>query len=220
MKNLLIRNIKLRKWTIVIYAVLLLISPLQLIIENHSLLTRILYSLVAMILLFVSVLDSRHVFRLNSKLGHSNAYDFFGSLPVSKKDMLNANYVTLILFTLIGAGILSLFHIPNSNFAASGISIDVTLPYSYIAINFFAIPIAFKKYSEQKSENISYLMYLLVMLLIIPIVAVLITLAVLLIFKIKLTALDYFEPVFNYGFLGLSIIFLIANYFIQYKKVN
>lgn len=145
---------------------------------------------------------------------------FFGSLPVSKKDMLNANYVTLILFTLIGAGILSLFHIPNSNFAASGISIDVTLPYSYIAINFFAIPIAFKKYSEQKSENISYLMYLLVMLLIIPIVAVLITLAVLLIFKIKLTALDYFEPVFNYGFLGLSIIFLIANYFIQYKKVN
>ena len=204
MKNLLIRNIKLRKWTIVIYAVLLLISPLQLIIENHSLLTRILYSLVAMILLFVSVLDSGHVFRLNSKLGHSNAYDFFGSLPVSKKDMLNANYVTLILFTLIGAGILSLF----------------TLPYSYIAINFFAIPIAFKKYSEQKSENISYLMYLLVMLLIIPIVAVLITLAVLLIFKIKLTALDYFEPVFNYGFLGLSIIFLIANYFIQYKKVN
>ena len=57
-------------------------------------------------------------------------------------------------------------------------------------------------------------------LFIIPIVAVLITLAVLLIFKIKLTALDYFEPVFNYGFLGLSIIFLIANYFIQYKKVN
>lgn len=109
MKNLLIRNIKLRKWAIVIYAVLLLISPLQLIIENHSLLTRILYSLVAMILLFVSVLDSGHVFRLNSKLGHSNAYDFFGSLPVSKKDMLNANYVTLILFTLIGAGILSLF---------------------------------------------------------------------------------------------------------------
>lgn len=111
-------------------------------------------------------------------------------------------------------------HIPNSNFAASGISIDVTLPYSYIAINFFAIPIAFKKYSEQKSENISYLMYLLVMSLIIPIVAVLITLAVLLIFKIKLTALDYFEPVFNYGFLGLSIIFLIANFFIHYKKVN
>ena len=164
MKNLLIRNIKLRKWTIVIYAVLLLISPLQLIIENHSLLTRILYSLVAMILLFVSVLDSGHVFRLNSKLGHSNAYDFFGSLPVSKKDMLNANYVTLILFTLIWAGILSLSHIPNSNFAASGISIDVTLPYSYIAINFFAIPIAFKKYSEQKSENISYLMYLLCLL--------------------------------------------------------
>ncbi|RIP09274.1 hypothetical protein BUZ14_18450, partial [Staphylococcus gallinarum] len=147
----------------------------------------------------------------------SNAYDFFGSLPVSKKDMLNANYVTLILFTLIGAGILSLSHIPNSNFAASGISIDVTLPYSYIAINFFAIPIAFNNYSEQKSENISYLMYLLVMLFIIPIVAVRITLAVLLIFKIKLTALDYFEPVFNYGFLGLSIIFLIANYFIQYK---
>ncbi|PHK49486.1 phenol-soluble modulin export ABC transporter permease subunit PmtB [Staphylococcus edaphicus] len=220
MKNLLIRNVKLRKWTIVIYAILLLISPLQLVIENNSIITKVMYSLVAMILLFVSVLDSGHTFRLNSKLGHAKAYDFFGSLPVSKKEMLNANYITLILFTLIGAGILSLFNVPNSNVAASDINIDITLPYSYIAINFFAIPIAFKKYSEQKSENISYLMYLLVMLLIIPIIAVLVTLAVLMLFNIKLTMLDYFEPVFNYGFLALSIIFLITNYIIQYKKVN
>ncbi|MGO2077929.1 MAG: phenol-soluble modulin export ABC transporter permease subunit PmtB, partial [Staphylococcus equorum] len=78
MKNLLIRNLKLRKWTIVIYAMLLLFSPLQLIIIPNSIFTNALYSAVAMILLFVSILDSGHVFRFNSKLGHRMAYDFFG----------------------------------------------------------------------------------------------------------------------------------------------
>ncbi|WP_436861187.1 phenol-soluble modulin export ABC transporter permease subunit PmtB [Staphylococcus caeli] len=219
MKHLLIRNIKLRKWTIIIYIFLLLISPLQLIIENNSIYTKVIYSTVAMLLLFVSVLDSGHVFRLNAKLGHPMAYDFFGSLPVSKRDMLNANYVTMIIFTLVGAAILSLFNIPNSNVAASEINFNLTLPYSYIAINFFAIPIAFKRYSEQKTEYISYLMYLLAMLILIPIVAVLMALAVVSIFKVQLTILDYVEPAFNYGFLALSIIFLAMNYWIQFKRL-
>ncbi|NQD99418.1 hypothetical protein HP420_11560, partial [Staphylococcus xylosus] len=47
MKNLLIRNIKLRKWTIIIYSMLLLFSPLQLVIGNDTLLTKSIYSVIA-----------------------------------------------------------------------------------------------------------------------------------------------------------------------------
>ena len=220
MKNLLIRNIKLRKWTIIIYSMLLLLSPLQLVIGNDTLLTKSIYSAVAMILLFISIVDSGHAFRFNSKLGHKMSYDFFASLPVSKKALLNANYVTVIMFTLIGAAILSLYNIPDSNVSADQLNLNVMVPYSYITINFFDIPIAFKRYIEQKSEYISYLIYLLTMFIIIPVFVILVAVGLIAVFNFNLRQMDYLETMFNYGFLVMSILFFIANYFIQYKKVN
>ncbi|MDN5638860.1 MAG: ABC-2 transporter permease, partial [Staphylococcus equorum] len=186
MKNLLIRNLKLRKWTIVIYAMLLLFSPLQLIIIPNSIFTNALYSAVAMILLFVSILDSGHVFRFNSKLGHRMAYDFFGSLPVSKKSLLNANYLTVVIFTLVGAAILSLYTMPNSHVSTSNIDFNISMPFSYIAVNFFAVPIAFKKYTEQKSDYISYIIYLLAMVILIPVIIVLLVVGICTLFNYSL----------------------------------
>ncbi|MDG0844319.1 ABC-2 transporter permease [Staphylococcus equorum] len=220
MKNLLIRNLKLRKWTIIIYAILLLFSPLQLIIIPNSIFTNALYSAVAMILLFISILDSGHVFRFNSKLGHRIAYEFFGSLPVSKKALLNANYLTVIVFTLIGAVILSLYTMPNSNVSSSDININISMPFSYIAVNFFAVPIAFKKFTEQKADYISYLIYILTMVILIPVIVVLFVVGICTLFNYSLGILNYFETIFNYGFLTLSIILFIANYIIQYKKLT
>ena len=60
MKNLLIRNLKLRKWTIVLYAVLLIVSPLQLILNHDTLINKVLYSALVMVLVVISVLDSGH----------------------------------------------------------------------------------------------------------------------------------------------------------------
>ncbi|KRG08815.1 phenol-soluble modulin export ABC transporter permease subunit PmtB [Staphylococcus sp. NAM3COL9] len=219
MKNLLIRNLKLRKWTIVIYAILLLFSPLQLITIPNSILTNALYSAVAMILLFVSILDSGHVFRFNSKLGHRMAYDFFGSLPVSKRSLLNANYLTVIIFTLLGAAVLSLYTMPNSNISTSNINFNISMPFSYIAVNFFAVPIAFKKYTEQKADYISYLIYLLTMVILIPVIIVLLVVGICTLFNYSLGILNYFETIFNYGFLTLSIFCFVASYMIQYKKI-
>ncbi|MEB7675315.1 phenol-soluble modulin export ABC transporter permease subunit PmtB [Staphylococcus equorum] len=219
MKNLLIRNLKLRKWTIVIYAMLLLLSPLQLIIIPNSIFTNALYSAVAMILLFVSILDSGHVFRFNSKLGHRMAYDFFGSLPVSKKSLLNANYLTVIIFTLVGAAILSFYTMPNSHVSTSNIDFNISMPFSYIAVNFFAVPIAFKKYTEQKSDYISYIIYLLTMVILIPVIIVLLVVGICTLFNYSLGILNYFETIFNYGFLTLSIFCFVASYIIQYKKL-
>ncbi|MDH9162330.1 MULTISPECIES: phenol-soluble modulin export ABC transporter permease subunit PmtB [Staphylococcus] len=220
MKNLLIRNFKLRKWTIILYAILLIISPLQLVIDNNNTFTQTLYASVAMILLFVSLLDSGHVFRFYSKLGHKHTYDFFGSLPVSKKALLNANYLTILIFTIVGASILSLYNMPNSDIAKNTINISFTLPFSYITLNFLAVPIAFKRYTEQKSEYISFLTYLLVMLILIPFAIVLILIGISELYDYHFVNSNYFENSLNYGFLAVSIIFFVSNYFIQYNKLN
>ncbi|MFQ3790991.1 phenol-soluble modulin export ABC transporter permease subunit PmtB [Staphylococcus nepalensis] len=220
MKNLLIRNLKLRKWTIAIYTVLLVASPLQLVLGYHTNLAKVLYSTLGMILVAISVLDSGHVFRFNSKLGHKHAYHFFASLPVSKLSLLNANYLTVIIFTLIGAGILSLYGATNNDFSKDAININFTLPFSYIAINLFAIPIGFKKYTEQKSEYISFIPYILGMLIFIPFLIAIMIIGYSLLFNYNFEHFKYFKDSFNYGFLALSIIFFVINYIIQYRKLT
>ncbi|MCD8918758.1 phenol-soluble modulin export ABC transporter permease subunit PmtB [Staphylococcus gallinarum] len=220
MKNLIIRNFKLRKKTIVLYSLLLIFAPIQLLINNDLLIIRILSSIVAMIILFVSLLDSGHAFRFHSRLGHKQSLDFFGSLPVSKKALLDSTYITILLFTLIGAGILSLYNIPSSTVSKTGISYSITLPFSYIAINLFAVPIAFKRNLEQKSENISYLVYLLIMILFIPFLMILIAVGIQSLIGHQPIFLNYLELLYKYGFLIISIIFFISNYFIQYKKIS
>ncbi|MCG7339909.1 ABC-2 transporter permease [Staphylococcus sp. ACRSN] len=220
MKNLLIRNCKLRKKTIILYSFLLIFAPIQLLINNDLLIIRILSSIVALVILFVSLLDSGHAFRFHSRLGHKRAFDFFGSLPISKKDLLNSHYLTILMFTLIGAGILSLYNIPNSTVTKTGISYSITLPFSYIAINLFAVPIAFKRNLEQKSENISYLVYLLVMILFIPFLMILIAIGIQFLIGHEQIYMDYLSILYKYGFLIISIIFFIGNYFIQYKKIS
>lgn len=220
MKNLLIRNFKLRKKTIILYSLLLIFAPIQLLINNDLLIIKILSTIVAMVILFVSLLDSGHAFRFHSRLGHKQALDFFGSLPVSKKALLDSTYITVLLFTFIGAGILSLYNIPNSTVSKTGISYDITLPLSYIAINLFAVPIAFKRNLEQKSENISYIVYLLIMLLFIPFLIVFIVAGIHHFVGLQPIFMDYLEVFYNYGFLIISIIFFISNYFIQYKKIS
>src|SRR5699024_8645287 len=132
MKNLLIRNLKLRKCTIAIYIFLLFASPFQMVLDYHTYSAEASFSTLSMILVVISVLDSGHVIRFNSKLGHKHAYHFFASLPVSKLSLLNANYLTVIIFTLIGAGILSLYGATNNDFSKDAININFTLPFSYI----------------------------------------------------------------------------------------
>jgi len=220
MKNLLIRNLKLRKWTIVLYAVLLIVSPLQLILNHDTLINKVLYSALVMVLVVISVLDSGHVFRFNKKLGHKQAYDFFASLPVSKLSLLNANYITVLVFTLVGAGILSLYGISNDNYSSNTININFTLPFSYIAINLFAIPLGFKRFIEQKAEYISFIPYVLGMLIFLPFIIAIIIIGCSLLFDYDFEHLRYFKDFFNYGFLLLSVVFLGVNYIIQYKKLS
>ncbi|ORN66603.1 phenol-soluble modulin export ABC transporter permease subunit PmtB, partial [Staphylococcus aureus] len=60
-------------------------------------------------ILIIWILDAGHLFRLNRRLGGNDSYYFYMSLPVSKKQLLNANYITCIVLTLIGTLVISLY---------------------------------------------------------------------------------------------------------------
>ena len=51
--------------------------------------------------MIISIFDAGHMFRVHKRLGGQQAYIYFASLPVSKKDMLRANYLTCLLLTLL-----------------------------------------------------------------------------------------------------------------------
>lgn len=108
MKQLLIRNFKLRRWTLLIYVLLLLFFPIFNLLNKYELPHSIISGSIGLILTIICLVDAGHLFRVNRRLGGTNSYYFFGSLPVSKKDLLNANYITCVVLTLLGALIISL----------------------------------------------------------------------------------------------------------------
>lgn len=109
MKQLMIRNLKLRSWTLIIYALLLLFFPIYHLLNKDKPLYSIISGPIGLILTMICLIDIGHLFRVNRRLGGSSSYYFFYSLPVSKRDLLNANYMTCILLTFIGALIISLY---------------------------------------------------------------------------------------------------------------
>ena len=84
MKQLLIRNIKLRRWTLLIYGLLLLFFPFYHLIDKHHLVFSVISGPMGVILTIICLVDAGHLFRINRRLGGSQSYLFFGSLPVSK----------------------------------------------------------------------------------------------------------------------------------------
>lgn len=102
MKQLLIRNIKLRYWTLILYIALIGFYPIySFLMKPNPLMNSVMAIPLGLILMIISILDAGHLFRFHRRLGGNRANLFFGSLPVSKKDMLNANYLTCIFFTLL-----------------------------------------------------------------------------------------------------------------------
>src|SRR5699024_3717708 len=99
----------------------------------------------------------------NKKLAHTQSYVFFASLPVSKLSLLNANYITVLVFTLVGAGILSLYGISNDNYSSNTININFTLPFSFIFINLFSIIFFFMIFIYQMVEYIYIFSYVMIL---------------------------------------------------------
>ena len=141
MKQLMIRNLKLRSWTLIIYALLLLFFPIYHLLNKDTPLYSIISGPIGLILTMICLIDIGHLFRVNRRLGGSSSYYFFYSLPVSKRDLLNANYMTCILLTFIGALIISLYgYNTDIPYIAYIVGIMVVLPFTlsviFILINY------------------------------------------------------------------------------------
>ncbi|MGV3111775.1 phenol-soluble modulin export ABC transporter permease subunit PmtB [Staphylococcus pettenkoferi] len=225
MKQLLLRNIKLRKTTLIIYVLLIAISPLQCLIPTGSILGNWLTGILATILIVIVIKDSAHLFRFNNKLG-KDSYYYQASLPVSKFSLLNANLLTMLIFTIIGSLILLVYQPTVSTSDAEMGTINWIT--TYITINFITIPIAFKRYTEVKSDKVNYLTYIITMNFILPLLLIIIILIVGFVFidtgLISENDADYFveksEPYFDITPVIISTIWLLINYYIQSKKVR
>lgn len=218
MKQLLIRNLKLRRWTLLIYGLLLIFFPFYHLIDRQHLPYLVISGPIGIILTIICLVDAGHLFRINRRLGGSQSYLFFGSLPVSRKDLLNANYISCIVLTIIGAIIISLYGYETSSIKTDSITFSTT--YSFIIANFFSIPIAFNKSTEQKHKDVPYLAYVFGIIIILPFV-----LSALFILINVLVHKDSHIPVvysyfLNYGLLIISIICLVVNYLIQIRKIK
>ena len=207
MKSLLMRNFKLRQWTLYIYLGLLVFFPIYIIITVNTDFGFIIFIPIGIILMIISIFDAGHMFRVHKRLGGQQAYIYFASLPVSKKDMLRANYLTCLLLTLFGALVIGLYD-------------SQTTAYSFLIINFLSIPIAFPKYTEYKRKGVSYVGYLIFMLIVIPVMySFFFTVLNHAMFNNQLSKNEvaYF---LNNGLLVIAILIFIINYFIQLKYIK
>ena len=87
MKALLIRNFKLRRYTLIIYVLLLTLYPFYIMLDS----TKFFYLLQSFYKSNnIDYLDwvLGHLFRLNRRLGGNDSYYFYMSLPVSKNNCL------------------------------------------------------------------------------------------------------------------------------------
>lgn len=218
MRTLIIRNLKLRQLTLVVYAIALLFYPIYTSI-NKDTITYYFFGTLAFILVFiVFILDSGQLFRVHKRLGGSNSYFIFGSLPVSKKDLLNANYITCLIFTFLGALVLYLY---DDNSMSLGVN-DIYFPtfFNFIVANFLSIPVAFSKMTELRRSYVSYIFYIVAIAWLLPLfIAIIINFVDYFIFN-SYTLPEYYVYILNYGLIAISILALIINYMIQYIKIT
>lgn len=158
MKQLIIRNFKLRRWTLIIYLVLIVINPIYTLFFSKTSYSFVVYTPLAITLMIISILDSGQLFRVHRRLGGKESYLFYESLPITKKELLNANYLTCIILTILGTLIIGLYNFQSTNIQVNELRYSTAL--SFLSVNLFSIPIAFSKSTEEK-ENIFLTLFIL-----------------------------------------------------------
>ncbi|MBO0927960.1 phenol-soluble modulin export ABC transporter permease subunit PmtB [Staphylococcus sp. 30400_3112M30941] len=217
MKSLLIRNFKLRRYTLLIYALLLVCYPIYTAFESIKF-YNLLHSFISATIFVIWILDAGHLFRLNRRLGGNDSYYFYMSLPVSKKQLLNANYITCIVLTLLGTLVISLYAYRSEVIEPN--SIYFSTAYAFVISNFLSIPIAFSQFTELRRAKVSYGIYVFTVIILVPF---LFSIAIVLVnyFVLKQSAFpELYSYILNIGFLVISIVILIVNYFKQLKKIS
>nr|BFF33652.1 hypothetical protein KUHPSE09_09380 [Staphylococcus epidermidis] len=76
MKQLMIRNIKLRSWTLIL-RIIAFILPIYHLLNKDTPLYSIISGPIGLILTMICLIDIGHLFRVNRRLGGSSSYYFF-----------------------------------------------------------------------------------------------------------------------------------------------
>ncbi|ANZ32941.1 phenol-soluble modulin export ABC transporter permease subunit PmtB [Staphylococcus carnosus] len=222
MKQLILRNLKLRKVSLIIYAALIIVSPFyHLFLNKHTVFGGITYSILSVFVMFISLFDCGNAFRLQFKLGGNKAYYFNHSLPFSAQEQLNAHYLTTVLMSVAGAIVLTDYY--NVPMGGEINGVEMTTPMYFIAINLIGHAIAFPKYSEVRRDFIPYWGFVVVVNFIVPVIF---SMSLLLIaitthsFKLIDNVLDYSINIFGIVFIIFGIILFGLTYFKQLKKIN
>lgn len=222
MKKLIIRNLKLRKSSLILYLILLVISPIyHLFIDKNTMIGGFFYSIIAATIMLISLFDCGNAFRLQFKLGGNKSYYFNHSLPFSAREQTDAHYLTTVIMSLAGALILLCYYDIPASGEINGV--NMTTPLFFIAINLIGHAIAFPKCSEIRRDFIPYWGFVVVMNLIMPFVITFVMFGVVRITKpAKMT--DSFINNFINGsgilLLILSLAFFSFTYLKQLKRIK
>ncbi|MGT2334170.1 phenol-soluble modulin export ABC transporter permease subunit PmtB [Staphylococcus aureus] len=163
MKALLIRNFKLDNHFYNLCS-LLTLYPFYIMLDSTKFF-YLLQSFISPTILIIWILDAGHLFRLNRRLGGNDSYYFYMSLPCAKKQLLNANYITCIVLTLIGTLVISLYAYEANVIEPNSIS---STAYAFVISNFLSIPIAFSQFTELRELKVPYGIYVLTIIILVP----------------------------------------------------
>ncbi|WP_114602999.1 ABC-2 transporter permease [Staphylococcus sp. EZ-P03] len=169
MKRLVLRNLKLRKYSILLYILLLLLSPIFYFFYN-PLFGSVLYVILTAFISYITIIESGQPFLLHAQLGKNESYYFHHSLPFNAMQQLNAHYLTTLIMTLFAGAILSLYErVPTGVVLGDS---HITTPMYFIGVNLFGHALAFPKCSEVKKDYVPFILYVIGMNIILPIIYV------------------------------------------------
>lgn len=208
MLQLIKRNLYFRRWTLILYFMILLLWPFHYLANQDDVIGL---SFVYLLINVIAVIDSAHAYRLFRRLGHNQAYLFHHSLPVSKMQLLNAHYVTVMMLTAFGALLIWSYGIRESMIDFNGITFSTM--WLFISANLLTFIVGFPSCSEKMNDKIPIIGYIFLMLFLIPFVICIILVTI---GMVKFDNPLYFAPLdVGIWYFILAIILALISYLYQ-----
>ncbi|AVQ33446.1 hypothetical protein C7J88_04375 [Staphylococcus muscae] len=213
MLHLIKRNLYLHKNTLILYLILLLVYPIY---QRYQPDYEMWLIPVTFIIFFIFMADSAHAFRVHKRFGSDGAYLFQHSLPVSKKQLLNAHYITIVGLTVLTVLLILLYDV--NHFYIEVNQVKVSFIYGFIATNLLAFLISFPTSGEQsRKQRPPMFIYILSILGFIP---ALMALSFVTIGLFVFDNPDYFLMDIGIYYLVFSILTAIFTYIFQMKRIH
>ncbi|MCS4486938.1 phenol-soluble modulin export ABC transporter permease subunit PmtB [Staphylococcus americanisciuri] len=214
MLNLMKRNLYLHKNMLILYLVLLVFYPIY-----HALKAD--YELwlipIWLIVVMIAIINTAHAYHLYSRFGHNEAYLFHHSLPVSKRQLLNAHYMTVIGLTLLSALLIILYD-ANKNYIEVN-KIQFEFVWCFLATNLFAFIIYFPISSEKsRKRRDSVIIYIIGLLIVLPLFIGIVAMAIGMVWYDNPN--QFAHVPFDLYYFGVSVVSAVGTYISQMLRIK